>query len=63
MSFGAKCRILIPTKLRFTKLEKKIRRYIQWPDGRVVDVRDCKSRYPGSIPGPASIITKVNYKF
>ena len=44
-------------------LTKKIKMSNKWPDGRVVDVRDCKSRYPGSIPGPASINTKVNYKF
>ena len=35
----------------------------KWPDGRVAYARACKARYPGSIPGPASIITKVNYKF
>ena len=35
----------------------------KWPDGRVAYARACKARYPGSIPGPASINYKVYLNF
>ena len=35
----------------------------KWPDGRVAYARACKARYPGSIPGPASINYKAYLNF
>ena len=44
-------------------MEKKTIKIHLRPDGRVAYARACKARYPGSIPGPASINYKVYLNF